>query len=108
MKLRTKAREADSVFKELNLDESKVDALAARLVEEQAKFGLAELCKISSLTQTDLANRMSVSQNRVSQIELADLESTQIDTLRNYIEALGGSLILGAHIDGKYVTITQK
>lgn len=108
MKLRTKAREADSVFKELNLDEGKVDQLAKNLIEEQRQYRLAELRKISSLTQTDLAGRMQVSQNRVSQIELADLESTQIETLRNYVEALGGSLILGAYVNGNYVQITQR
>ena len=56
------------------------DVLVHRLREEDV------------LPQVDLAERLDVSQDRVSRIERGGIERTQIDTLRRYIEALGGSL----------------
>ena len=37
---------------------------------------------------------LDVTQNRVSRIERGDLDKTQVDTLRRYVEALGGHLRL--------------
>ena len=56
------------------------DVLVHRLREEDV------------LPQVDLAERLDVSQDRVSRIERGGIERTQIDTLRRCIEALGGSL----------------
>ncbi len=39
-----------------------------------------------------LASRLHVSQNRVSRFEQGDIERAQVDTLRKYVEALGGTL----------------
>ena len=39
-----------------------------------------------------------VSQNRVSRIEHGDIERAQVDTLRKYVEALGGTL----HVEVEY------
>ncbi|MFJ5957575.1 XRE family transcriptional regulator [Paenarthrobacter sp. NPDC092416] len=43
-----------------------------------------------------LAREAHISQNRVSQIERGNIEHTQIDTLRKYIEALGGTVEISA------------
>ena len=39
-----------------------------------------------------------MSQNRVSRIEHGDIERAQVDTLRKYVEALGGTL----HVEVEY------
>ena len=46
------------------------------------------------LTQLELAAELQVSQNRVSTIERGDLAKAQLDTLRRYVQALGGTLNL--------------
>ena len=48
------------------------------------------------MTQVELAKTMGVSQNRISRMENGDLGSMSLDTLRRYVEALGGRLTLVA------------
>lgn len=61
-------------------------------------YKLKELRKATGVTQVELARRLRVSQNRISRLERGDLERMQIDTLRNYIEALGGTL----HVEARF------
>jgi transcriptional regulator with XRE-family HTH domain len=69
------------------VNEHKREMLEAVLVHR-----LRGLREEAELTQVQLAERLNVSQNRVSSIERGNIERAQIDTLRRYIEALGGSL----------------
>lgn len=71
-----------------------VGAHKERLLSETRAWRLKELREQSDLTQVELAAALEVSQNRVSRIERGDLDKTQIDTLRRYVEALGGKLRL--------------
>ncbi len=103
----TKWKTVDEVFGKNPGNPSRVAKLAAEMMAEQDAVVLSDLRRAAQLTQTDMAERLSVSQNRISQIELADLDKTQVDTLRNYIEALGGELILGAFINGEVVVIRE-
>ncbi len=57
-------------------------------------YRLRELRESLHLTQSELATELQVSQNRVSTIERGDLAKTQLDTLRRYVQALGGTLNL--------------
>lgn len=109
MKAKTKYITADELFAEMGFDPNTPEnkAAVAALLAKQEAVQLSDLRRAAELTQTDMAERLNVSQNRVSQIELADLEKIQIDTLRNYIEALGGELILGAFINGEVVAIHE-
>jgi transcriptional regulator with XRE-family HTH domain len=66
------------------------------MVRENA---LAQLRRRKEITQEELAAALGVSQVNVSRIERAD--EPQIATLRRYIEALGGELIVQARIDGE-------
>ena len=68
-------------------------------------YRLRELREESDLTQVALAELLQVSQNRVSRIERGELDRTQLDTLRRYIEALGGTLHLEAEFDGERVEL---
>jgi ribosome-binding protein aMBF1 (putative translation factor) len=70
----------------------KVDAHKKRMLEEVRSYRLRELREQLDLTQVELAKRLKVSQNRVSKIEHGDIERSQLDTLRKYVEAVGGEL----------------
>lgn len=68
-------------------------------------FRLAELRQETGLSQTDLADRMGISQPRVSQLENGDVGQMEVDTLSRYVLALGGHLRLVADFDDRNVTI---
>jgi hypothetical protein len=51
---------------------------------------LAEIHSVRERTQTQLAETLGTSQTRVSQIEATG--NPYLDTLRSYVEALGGEL----------------
>lgn len=53
---------------------------------------LADVRKKQAVRQVDLAERMHVSQARVSKIERGDFTHTELVTLTAYVEALGGTL----------------
>lgn len=69
-----------------------------RMLAETRAWRLRELREQFDLTQVELAAELDVSQNRVSRIERGDLDKTQVDTLRRYVEALGGKLRLEVQV----------
>ena len=66
--------------------------------EQVRAYRLRELRERSAITQVELARRLQVSQNRVSMIEHGDIERSQLDTLRRYVEAVGGELTVEVSI----------
>jgi len=82
----------EDLLRERPVDRAVVDAHKKRLLEEVRAYRLRELREASNLTQVELASRLHVSQNRVSRIEHGDVERAQVDTLRKYVEAIGGTL----------------
>lgn len=87
------------------LDEQAVVNERSLLSEAVRAHRLAQLRKEQSLTQADVAGMMRVSQARVSKIEHGQLASTEMGTLRSYIEALGGKLRVVADFGDKSVTV---
>ena len=69
------------------VDRGAVNAHKARMIDEVRAYRLQELRESVAMTQKQLAERLGVGQNRVSNIEHGDLERVQIDTLRRYVEA---------------------
>lgn len=63
-----------------------------RMLAQARAYRLRELREQFDLTQVELAEQLDVSQNRVSAIERGDIDKTQVDTLRRYVQALGGKL----------------
>lgn len=61
-------------------------------------YNLREARKASHMTQVQLAQAMGVSQNRVSRMENGDLGAMSLDTIRRYIESIGGKLTLSADL----------
>ncbi len=88
----------DDLLRERPVSRKAVDAHKKRMLEEVRAYRLRELREASNLTQVELAERLDVSQNRVSRIEHGDIERAQVGTLRKYVEALGGTL----HVEVEY------
>jgi len=65
-----------------------------QLRAEIRAYRLRELREKSELTQTAMAKVIDVSQKCVSNVEHGAVERAQVDTLRGYIEALGGTLLV--------------
>jgi predicted transcriptional regulator len=59
---------------------------------------LAAVREAFGLSQTAVAERLQVSQSRVSRIERGDLDHLQVATLRAFVRALGGDLELCARV----------
>jgi transcriptional regulator with XRE-family HTH domain len=67
-------------------------------------YRLREIRASQDITQAKLAEQLNVSQNRTSQLEQGEVGRSQIDTLRRYVEALGGHLTIEASFgDTRYV-----
>jgi plasmid maintenance system antidote protein VapI len=66
---------------------------------------LAEIRKLTGLTQAETASAMGISQPALSKIE--DQDDIQISTLRRLIEALGGTLEIIANMPGGRISISQ-
>lgn len=74
----------------------RVAEAAEGMRREVRAYRLAEIRKQLDVSQVSLAAEAHISQNRVSQIERGNIEHTQIETLRKYIEALGGTVEISA------------
>jgi len=86
------------------VDEARVEALAKKMRQQVRTYRLREIRAAQDITQDDLAKQLKVSQNRISQLEHGDVDRSQIDTLRRYVEALGGTLSIEATFgDTSYV-----
>ncbi|MCA9859826.1 MAG: helix-turn-helix transcriptional regulator [Thermomicrobiales bacterium] len=77
---------------ELPVDRDAVEAIKREMLAEVRAYRLRELREQAAMTQVQLAGSLDVSQNRISRIENGDIERTQVDTLRRYVEAFGGKL----------------
>jgi DNA-binding XRE family transcriptional regulator len=70
---------------------AEIEAGKARLL---AELPLEQLRSARSLTQTNLAHTLGVNQSAISKIEKRS--DMYLSTLRSYIEAMGGSLVIQA------------
>ncbi len=77
-------------------EEVKIAAEVRAMLRENA---LMQLRRRHEISQEELAAALGISQARVSSIERAD--EPQLTTIRRYIEAMGGELIVQAKIDGE-------
>ena len=86
---RRRARELDPGWDSADREEVRERSREV-LGAEQRGYQLAQLRKNSRLTQAQVAAAMGISQARVSQIEHGRI--TELDAVRAYIEALGGTV----------------
>lgn len=79
--------------------------IAAQADQIYASIRLAELRKQQTMTQAQLAERMSISQASISQIE--NQGDVQVSTLLRYVRALGGKLRIEVDMpDGSHQILT--
>jgi len=92
------AKSLDQVMKTIpSARRKKIEQRSQQLVQEQ--MTLQELRKALNLTQQAMAELLDMKQANVSKVEKrADI---LISTLRGYLEAMGGSLELVAHLPGR-------
>jgi transcriptional regulator with XRE-family HTH domain len=83
------------------VDEAAVADYKEQMLRELRAYQLRELREATQQTQVEVARRLHVSQNRISALERGDIERTQIETLRRYAKALGGTLHVEVRIDDK-------
>ncbi len=74
------------------IDEAKSAEHQRRMLAEVRAHRLAEIRKAQSLTQVEVAKLMDVDQSRISRLEAGRLDTTELGTVKKYIEALGGQL----------------
>ncbi|SBW27054.1 putative transcriptional regulator [Candidatus Protofrankia californiensis] len=86
-------------------DRREVEAGTQRLVAENRAHRLAEMRRRLGLTQADVADRMHVRQERVSAIERANVDASELRTLAAYVRALGGHLEIIADFGGERLVI---
>lgn len=99
------AKSMEELLAKRPVDRAAVDAHKKRMLDEVRAYRLRELREASELTQVELAGRLHVSQNRVSRIEHGDIDRSQVDTLRKYVEALGGRLRVEVELGDERIQI---
>ncbi|MDR2984011.1 MAG: helix-turn-helix domain-containing protein [Nocardiopsaceae bacterium] len=82
----------EDILTERPVDPEVLEMHHRRMLAEVRAYRLREIREQYHLTQVQVAEQLDVSQKRVSRIESGDIERTQVDTLRRYVEAIGGTL----------------
>ncbi len=82
----------DDLVRDNNLDEVRVQRETSELRQRVEAYRLAEARKRRSMTQVELANRMGISQKRVSEVENGRISSLRVSTLERYAQGIGGKL----------------
>jgi DNA-binding XRE family transcriptional regulator len=97
----------DDVQRELLSEQEIADSeeRAQRLLAQVYAYRLAEIRRHRGLTQTAVAQRMGVSQRRVSAIEHGAEQATRT-TLAAYVAALGGRLRLIAEFEDETLALS--
>lgn len=103
-------------WKDVKADKQRLDEAAGRDVTEARETArrvtgayilghrLAELRSELGLTQIEIADRMGISQPRVSKLEKGDLAQMEVDTLQRYVAALGGQLKITVDLPGHHAS----
>ena len=92
----------DDLVRDNNLDEVRVQRETSELRQRVEAYRLAEARKRRSMTQVELANRMGLSQKRVSEVENGRISSLRVSTLERYAQGIGGKLRVSSDLpDGE-------
>ncbi|AFR06319.1 MULTISPECIES: helix-turn-helix domain-containing protein [Nocardiopsis] len=74
------------------LDEERITELGRRMRAAERAYRLAEIRRRHGIDQTTLAEKLGVSQSRVSRIERGEIDRSELATIKSYVEALGGTV----------------
>ncbi|WP_314026438.1 helix-turn-helix transcriptional regulator [Olsenella uli] len=90
------------ILRERGITDEQMQVARERTQAYVDAYNLCEARKASHMTQVQVADAMGVSQNRVSQIENGDVDAMTVNSIRRYVEALGGRLTLTVEMpDGR-------
>ncbi|WP_278590858.1 helix-turn-helix domain-containing protein [Olsenella uli] len=90
------------ILRECGITDEQMQVARERTQAYVDAYNLCEARKASHMTQVQVADAMGVSQNRVSQIENGDVDAMTVNSIRRYVEALGGRLTLTVEMpDGR-------
>ncbi len=98
------ARSWDEIRSQLHTDPARVAQLEKELEDRQRAFRLAEIREGQGVTQQELAERIGITQSRVSKIERGDLATLSV--VRSYVEGLGGEVKVVADFGDRSVLIS--
>ena len=73
-------------------DETDLAAFKEEALAEVRAHRLADVRQQHGLTQSDVAERLHISQTAVSKIERGELSRSELSTIRKYLEAIGGKV----------------
>jgi len=92
------------------LSKQAIEQEKQRLLRQQRLYALRELRSLGARTQTQLAEDLEVTQNRISKLERYEIEKLELRTISSYVEALGGTLALQVELEGKsfVFSVSQK
>lgn len=82
----------DDLTKRRPVNEDRVSAIEEEVRQELRAYRLKELRENLGFTQAQVAGEIGVSQERVSAFERGKIDSARLKTLKDYAEALGGTL----------------
>ena len=88
-------------------DKAAIASGMEQLRAEQRAYRFAEMRRRLGITQADVADRMGVTQGRVSAIEHAKPGASELRTLAAYVEALGGRLEIIADFGDQRLAFTE-
>ncbi|MDO5043030.1 MAG: XRE family transcriptional regulator [Slackia sp.] len=80
------------------IDEGLMRDARAKTASKCEAYALRQARKAAGMTQVEIARIMGVSQNRVSKMENGDIAVMSIESVRRYIEAIGGTVSLVADL----------
>lgn len=86
-------------------DAARVAALRTKIRSMERAYQLAELRETKQLNQTELGDRIGIGQRTVSKIEHGEIERSRLETIRKYVEGLGGEVEVVARFGDEAFTI---
>jgi predicted transcriptional regulator len=72
---------------------------------EVRAYRLVEIRETLGLDQSEVAERLAVSQSLVSRIESGDMDDAEIGTIRAYLDLLGGEVEIVARFGDERITV---
>jgi len=85
---------------------ARVDRYEEQALQQIVAFQLADLRQELGIDQTELARRLGMTQAGVSKLERS--ADPKLSTLRKLVEALGGTLVIQANINGQIVDLVPR
>lgn len=97
--------ELNDYLEKRGITEEQMTAARSRTRSYIDAYALREARSEGGMTQVQLAKSMGVSQNRISRMENGDMAAMSLDTIRRYVEALGGKISLVADLPSGKITL---